>query len=69
MESPSIFGSALKGNFLVGAQFEEAADAGDEVDDVLLRERVVERASLHRVADFLEFAGGLRPTPLNFFLK
>ena len=52
-----------EGDFLVVAQFEEAADAGDEIDDVLLRERVVERQHRQRVADFLELAGRRAPDP------
>jgi hypothetical protein len=47
-------------DFLVVRKLEEAADAGNEIDDVLIRERVVERQHRHRVADFLEAAGGRR---------
>ena len=47
-----------EGDLLVVAQLQKAADAGDEIDDVLIREGVVERQHRHRVADFLEAAGG-----------
>ena len=51
-------GLGAEGDLLVVAELEEAADAGDEIDDVLLGEGVVERQHRHRVADFLEAAGG-----------
>ena len=45
-------------DLVVVGQFEEAADAADEVDHVLLGEGVVERQHRHRVADFGEAARG-----------
>ena len=52
-----------EGDLLVVAELEEAADAGDEIDDVLLGEGVVEREHRHRVAHFLEAAGGRGADP------
>ena len=41
-----------EGDFFVVAELKETADAGDEIDDVLIREGIVERQHRHRVANF-----------------
>ena len=45
-----------EGDLLVVGELEKAADAGDEIDDVLVGEGVVERQHRHRVAHLLELA-------------
>src|SRR6266849_3945934 len=45
---------------VVVAEFQEAPDTGDEIDDVGLRKGIVERQHRHRVADFGEASGRLR---------
>ena len=49
-----------EGDFFVLGELEKAADAGDEIDDILLGKRIVERQHRHRVAHLLEAAGGRR---------
>jgi len=43
-----------KGNLLIVAEPQEAADARDKIDDVLLGKRIVERQHRHRMADLGE---------------
>ena len=47
-------------DFFVLGQFEEAANASDEIDYVLFGKCVVERKHRHRVPDLLEFSGRSR---------
>ena len=49
---------------LVRRQAQEAADAGDELGDILLAEGVVERQHRHRVHDLAEAADRCRTDPL-----
>ena len=49
-----------EGDLVVFAQFQEAANAGDEIDDVLFRKGIVERQHRHRMAHLGEAPGWLR---------
>ena len=56
-------------DLLVVRQPQEAADAADEIDDVLFGERVVERQHRHRVPDFCETPRRRRADPLRQALQ
>jgi len=58
---PVDLGFSAKRKLFVLAQFQEATDASDEIDYILLSERVVEREHRHGVPDFLELSGRRRP--------